>query len=273
MERRSLIGVVSLCHHRVSVHRIRRPAAGTHPFEGITLHSVEARAIQAGKPDVANCVVIERLGGASARFEITTSNMIEVRSAKRSLVEIVCESRANYWAAYATDFSCPCLFGYLGMQHASNWSASVVSVLFGLFVFSLIEYAVHRWLLHDLRGALFDLHDAHHNNPERTSAFLFPTSLLLLVPVWCLLTWGLHVQQASYFLMGLSGGYFCFDTLHHAEHALRINQMPFRWLKKRWAFHSVHHRIGQRNFGVTTSFWDYVFGTHQAQVKARQSRA
>jgi sterol desaturase/sphingolipid hydroxylase (fatty acid hydroxylase superfamily) len=207
----------------------------------------------------------------------TESSMAErVRQAgdtTRSLVGAICDSRVNYWAAYATDLSCPCIFAYLGMHRASNWPAIVFSLLLGLFCFSLIEYVVHRWLLHDQRSALFYLHDAHHNDPEKNSAFLFPTSIVLFVPVWCLLTWGLHVQQASYFMMGLSGGYFYFDTLHHLEHTTRVNQLPFRWMQKIWAFHSVHHRIDGSNFGVTTSFWDYVFGTHQQQIKRKRSRA
>ncbi len=195
-----------------------------------------------------------------------------VRNTGRSIVGTICGSRTNYWAAYATDFTCPCIFAYLGMQHASSWPVAILSSMGGLFFFSLIEYAVHRWLLHDLKSALFYLHDAHHDNPKTTSAFLFPTSFLLLMPVWCLLTWGLHFEQASYFLLGLSSGYFYFDTLHHVEHTTRINQLPFRWLKKRWAFHSVHHRFEQSNFGVITSFWDHVFGTHQKQMKKRRSR-
>jgi sterol desaturase/sphingolipid hydroxylase (fatty acid hydroxylase superfamily) len=197
----------------------------------------------------------------------------QVGNAARSRVGAICESRINYWAAYATDFSCPCIFAYLGMQNASSWPAVIFTSLFGLILFSLIEYAVHRWLLHDPRSALFYLHDAHHSDPEKHYASLFFTSILVLLPVWCLLTWGLHFQQASYFLMGLSGGYFYFGTLHHVEHATRINQIPFRWLRKRWAFHSVHHRIDKSNFGVITSFWDDVFGTNQKQMKRRQSRA
>ncbi len=195
----------------------------------------------------------------------------QVRNATGSMLGVICESRINYWAAYATDFSCLCFFAYLGMHNAWNWPATISSSLFGLVFFSLIEYAVHRWLLHDVRSALFYLHDAHHNEPEKTSAFLFPTSFLLLMPIWYLLRWGLHFQQASYFLMGLSAGYFYFDTLHHVEHTMRINKIPFRWLKKRWAYHSVHHRINQGNFGVITPFWDHVFGTHQKQIKRRQS--
>lgn len=197
----------------------------------------------------------------------------QVGNATRSMVGAICESRFNYWAAFASDFSCPCIFAYLGMHQGSSWPAIVISSLLGLAFFSLIEYAIHRWLLHDLRSALYYLHDAHHNNPGMISAFLFPTGLVVFMTVWGLLTWGLHLQQASWFMMGVSAGYFYFDTLHHVEHTTRINKLPFRWLKKRWAFHSVHHRIEQSNFGVTTAFWDYVFGTHQQQMKRRQARA
>lgn len=204
-------------------------------------------------------------------IELDMAERVEqVAQTRRSMVGAICENRVNYWAAYATDFGCPCIFAYLGAQHASGWQAIILSSLLGLFFFSLIEYAVHRWLLHNPRSALFYLHDAHHNNPEKTSAFLFPASVLLLMPVWYVLTRGLHLELASYFLMGFSGGYFYFDTLHHVEHRTRINQIPFRWLKKRWAFHSVHHRLDESNFGVITSFWDYVFRTHQKQVKRRQ---
>ena len=206
-------------------------------------------------------------------IKLRMAGRVKLEKTMRSAVGAICESRVNYWAAYATDFSCPCIFAYLGTQHASSWPAIVLSSLAGLFFFSLIEYAIHRWLLHDRRSALFYLHAAHHLEPGKTSAFLFPTSFLLFISAWYLLTWGLHFHEASYFMMGLSGGYFYFDTLHHIEHTTRINQIPFRWLKKTWAFHSVHHRIDQGNFGVTTSFWDVVFGTHQKQVKRRQTRA
>jgi len=194
-------------------------------------------------------------------------------STTRSLVGAICESRINYWAAYATDFITPCIFVYLGINQASSWTAIILSALCGLFFFSLIEYVVHRWLLHDRRSVLFSLHGEHHENPEKTSAFFFPAGLVLLMSVWLVLTRGLHFQDASYFLAGFSAGNFYFDTLHHVEHTTRINQIPFRWLKRKWAFHSVHHGLDHSNFGVITPFWDYVFGTHQNQIKRRQSRA
>jgi sterol desaturase/sphingolipid hydroxylase (fatty acid hydroxylase superfamily) len=192
--------------------------------------------------------------------------------APRSLLQTIANSRINYWAAYLVDFSCPILFAYLGARQHPGWGAILASFLFGAGLFTLAEYAIHRWLLHDPECFLFPLHEAHHQRPEEHAAFLFPTSLAVLVPVWLFLTRVLHLPGATFFLCGFSAAYFYYDTLHHFEHTFRINQIPFRWLQGRWAAHGVHHRLDHTNYGVMTSFWDYVFGTHHRQVK-RNSRS
>jgi sterol desaturase/sphingolipid hydroxylase (fatty acid hydroxylase superfamily) len=187
--------------------------------------------------------------------------------AARDLAQTVSESRTNYWASYVTDLTCPFLFAYLGMRHGWNWPSTILSFSSGVAVFSLIEYSIHRWLLHDPRSVLFQLHEAHHNNPEKHSAFFFPTSIVILTLVWLLLAKALHIQSASFFICGIATGYCYFGALHHLEHTTRINQIPFRWLQKRWAAHSVHHHLDRSNFGVITSFWDHVFGTQQNKKK------
>lgn len=192
-----------------------------------------------------------------------------IPSACRSLMNELSESRANYWASYAVDLSCPILFAFLGVRRWSHWPLAVVSFLVGLILFSLAEYSIHRWLLHDPESIFFPLHAVHHNDPEKPSAFIFPASLAILVPLWFLFTW-IHFPSPSFFLCGFSAGYFYFGMLHHIEHSTRVNQIPFRWLQKRWAAHSVHHHIDQSNFGVMTSFWDYVFGTQQTQQKRKK---
>jgi sterol desaturase/sphingolipid hydroxylase (fatty acid hydroxylase superfamily) len=189
----------------------------------------------------------------------------------RTLLQRISKSRTNYWAAYLVDFSCPIAFAYFGLRSHLGWASTVADSLSGAMLFSLVEYSIHRWLLHDPECFLFPLHEAHHLRPEEHAAFLFPTSFLVLMPIWFFLTRMLHLPGASFFLCGFSAGYFYFGMLHHFEHTVRINQIPFRWLQGRWAAHSVHHRLDNRNYGVMTSLWDYVFGTHQKQVK-RKSR-
>ena len=197
----------------------------------------------------------------------------KTRSSLGSLLDAISATRANYWASYACDFSCILIFAYLGLRGTWSWPLAVVSSLFGFAVFTLVEYAIHRWLLHDPENGLFPLHEAHHLDAEKLTAFFAPTSILVLMPIWFMLTHGLHLPHASFFLSGFSLGYLYFGVLHHVEHTTRVNHLPFRWLKSRWAAHSVHHHVEGSNYGVITSFWDYVFGTAQSQVKRRRSNA
>lgn len=48
--------------------------------------------------------------------------------------------------------------------------------------------------------------------------------------------------------------------MHHASHHWRADS---GWLKQRKCWHALHHHHTERPvcFGVTTSFWDRVFGT------------
>ena len=197
----------------------------------------------------------------------------QIGDSSRSLLRSLSQSRANYWLSYVVDFSCPVLFAYLGMHHQPTWTSLLVGWVFGVFVFTLVEYSIHRWLLHDPRSILFQAHEAHHLHPEKPSAFLFPASFVVLMPIWLLLVLVLRIPGASFFLCGFSGAYFYYGALHHFEHTTRINQIPFRWLQGRWAAHSVHHKRDNRNYGVMTSFWDYVFKTHQKYRKQKSMAA
>jgi len=197
------------------------------------------------------------------------NRVTQIGDASRSLVHAISKSRFNYGASYAVDFGCVVLFGYLGLHRQSGWPAVLFAFLFGVAVFTLVEYSIHRWLLHNPSSVLFQAHEAHHLDPEKPSAFLFPASFVVLMPIWALLTYALRLHGASFFLCGFSAAYFYYGALHHFEHTTRINQIPFRWLQKRWAAHSVHHRLEGSNFGVMTSFWDHVFKTHQKQMKRK----
>lgn len=194
-------------------------------------------------------------------------------AAPETLLSRMSKSPANLWASYVVDSSGPVLFAYLGLRHHLGWHSNLMNALAGFVVFTLVEYAIHRWLLHNPKCFLFPLHEAHHHDPHAVSAGLFFTSLVVLMPVWALLTMVLGWQGGSFFLCGLSAGNLYFGLIHQLEHSIRINQIPFRWMQGRWAAHSVHHKLDNTNFGVMTSFWDYVFGTHQKQAKRKSMTA
>jgi len=55
-------------------------------------------------------------------------------------------------------------------------------------------------------------------------------------------------------------GYVAYGITHHTTHHWRANNA---WLRERKRWHVLHHhnvgRLG--HYGVTTTFWDRVFGT------------
>lgn len=191
----------------------------------------------------------------------------------RSLLVAVSKSHFNYVASFVVDAGCPVLFGYFGLMRHPGWYSGLLAFVLGLLGFTLAEYAIHRWLLHNPASVLYEAHENHHLNPQMESATFFLTSIGVLLPVWYLFSEIFHVPGTSFFICGFSACYSYYGLLHHFEHRTRINAIPFRWLQSRWAAHSVHHHIAGTNFGVMTSFWDYVFGTHQKQLKRKSMGA
>ena len=70
--------------------------------------------------------------------------------------------------------------------------------------------------------------------------------------------------------LGVTIGYLAFSWTHHAVHYWRADSA---WLKNRKRLHNLHHRAGSAcNYGVTTSFWDEVFGTRSgSENRARNA--
>ena len=179
-----------------------------------------------------------------------------------NVLRAVSGSRANYHASYAMDLACAVTAGWLGVRAADGWSIPVTAFGVGLFVFSFAEYAIHRWLFHGPTGAMRAIHQSHHDGPHDHVALPCISSPVASGLVW----WGLSIAVgpviASFFWCGFLTGYVAYGAVHHLEHSIRISALPFRWMQRRWAIHAVHHRLVGTNFGVTTSFWDRVFGTY-----------
>lgn len=166
-------------------------------------------------------------------------------------------------------------------------------VLGGGLAWTLIEYLVHRFVLHGL-PPFQGWHAAHHRRPSALiglptvlSAALFGG--LVFAPAWWLLGGG----PARAFTLGVLSGYLLYAVVHHlvhhaARHAVRgavpggsaqiidfpqaratpslrpaRGTRPTRWLRQRRMDHAQHHGSGhgQAGFGVTNAVWDHVFGT------------
>ena len=183
------------------------------------------------------------------------------------VLRAVSKSRINYWLAYATDFACPVVMLWLGLKYSAGWLTILTSVSAGIFVFSFVEYAMHRWLFHAPVSFATEIHRSHHVEPEEATAMPFPCSAGVAFLLWSYLPMAVGEAVTCYFATGFMGAFFYYTLIHHFEHTIRIKSVGFGWLRAKWIAHAIHHGRANRNYGVTTAVWDRVFGTYAGSVR------
>ena len=129
----------------------------------------------------------------------------------------------------------------------SHFRISSDAALFagGVVGWTFAEYLVHRFVLHGLAPTQ---HGLHHANPDEAVLTIF---------------WQIWVCFALTYL--IAGGAFVAGALiayawylfvhHRAHHGTNTSSLPLL------EHHRSHHRLATRNYGVSTTFWDRVFGT------------
>ncbi|AOW07090.1 hypothetical protein LXG23DRAFT_35421 [Yarrowia lipolytica] len=148
---------------------------------------------------------------------------------------------------------------------------------FGLFVWTFIEYGLHRFAFHlddhlpryQLAYALhFLLHGVHHYLPmDKMRLVLPPTLGVILITPFYFLAFALFPYYWAY--AGFAGaflGYIMYDCTHYFLHHMNLPPY-FKALKK---YHLDHHyKNYELGFGVTSSFWDKVFNTELVETSVK----
>jgi cyclopropane-fatty-acyl-phospholipid synthase len=169
-------------------------------------------------------------------------------------------------AAYQADFA---LYGTAVITLASFLFGAgpqalrlefLVLVVLGLFSWTAIEYLLHRFVLHGLLP-FRRWHEEHHRRPM--ALICAPTILsasLIVVLIFLPMLAVAGVWSACALTLGMLTGYLLYAITHHATHHWPAESA---WLKQRKRWHAVHHHEAGRlaRFGVTSGFWDHVFGS------------
>jgi sterol desaturase/sphingolipid hydroxylase (fatty acid hydroxylase superfamily) len=145
----------------------------------------------------------------------------------------------------------------VGKSHASAWIAGAIACL-GLW--TLIEYLLHRFVLHHI-PYIRQMHYRHH--VEELASIGTPTwlslgahALIAFFPI--LLVSDFAIASAA--SCGLMLGYLWYISIHHMLHHWHPGHRGYIYTLKRR--HALHHHLDENvNFGVTTAFWDHVFHT------------
>jgi len=161
----------------------------------------------------------------------------------------------------------------LGMLYRS-WSRHELSLgataglyVGGLFMWTLCEYVLHRWVFHwtddSPRGRRihFVLHGVHHDFPNDKDRLVMP--LGASIPLGLVFYGAFHVlfgtRIAEPLFAGLVLGYLFYDGSHYAIHHFKQKTRVGRFIKRHHMRH--HHMDHDGGFGVSTPLWDVIFRT------------
>ncbi len=166
-------------------------------------------------------------------------------------------------------------FLYRGSDEALMTPAIVVGLFFaGLFVWTLTEYLLHRFVFHYEptsewgKKLHFLMHGVHHDYPNDSLRLVMPpvVSLPLALLFYALFFFIMGEASTWSFFAGFLAGYLFYDMLHYATHHFAMKGAIGLWLKHHHMKH--HYQTAHRNYGVSSPLWDFVFGTFLEKKEA-----
>ena len=144
--------------------------------------------------------------------------------------------------------------------------ALALGVPTGVLLWSFLEYVLHRFAFHEARGSNYGSreHLRHHGADDTVlESWYLSWAGVLLVSLGVLPGFG-HVVGAGQLGWGVGLGhligYGFYDWIHWRAHRRPIRNAYEAAVRKH---HFVHHfHAPMQNHGVTSPFWDRVFGTY-----------
>jgi sterol desaturase/sphingolipid hydroxylase (fatty acid hydroxylase superfamily) len=166
----------------------------------------------------------------------------------------------NYWAGFAVDVVGIAVFLVQGIRTSDPWPlAPCLTAALGYGAWTLWEYHVHRFLFHEAWSPFVQAHLAHHAAPRGTIGLPFFAAVGIAGLLYASCRLVMPPSHAYFFTAGAYLGWLYYGILHHVEHATDLSLASYRRLRRH---HLVHHAKMASNFGVSTTAWDRLFGTH-----------
>lgn len=139
----------------------------------------------------------------------------------------------------------------------------LISFILGVILWTFLEYVLHRFLGHEHKGKNFfkDEHQMHHRKVHyfapgyKKAGAAITVAISLFATLNLILDW----TNALAFVIGLMGMYGLYEYVHTRYHRKGPVARIFIILRKHHFYHHFHQP--KLNHGVTTRFWDRVFGT------------
>jgi len=182
----------------------------------------------------------------------------------------------------------PAIIGYvllaavaiaLFVRSPAPLAPTLIAVAAATFVYPLVWYALHRWVLHSrwmfkvpvLASTWKRIHYDHHQDPNHLEVLFgalhttVPTIAIATLPVGYAigLPWGSGQPAVGAALAAFATGLLttCFYEFCHCIQHLAYKPKS-KWLAEMKRRHMAHHFHDENgNYGITSFFWDKLLGT------------
>lgn len=166
---------------------------------------------------------------------------------------------------------------YYGLTHTEGGiGVFLLSVLGGLFFWTLTEYVLHRFVFHFVPKSKWGLrmhfifHGVHHDYPNDALRLVLPPSVSVPLALGFFFLFR-AIIPANYlygFFAGFMTGYLFYDISHYALHHLNFKNSFWKKLKKHHMKH--HYQNADKGYGVSSALWDRIFGSDFPQKEEHQ---
>lgn len=197
--------------------------------------------------------------------EFSISNKGSARIFKNRILERL--TRTHFIFPVLLFYSGSALSVAAGLQYSGlPWWEMLYMFPVGWLVFTLVEYAIHRFLFHfeatteKQKKLKRSIHGVHHEYPRDKDRLVMPPLISLALALFFFLLFKWIVLEAVWYVYaGFLSGYSTYLIIHYAIHRYRP---PRNFLGYLWKHHSLHHYYSdEAAFSVSFPLWDWFFGT------------
>lgn len=143
--------------------------------------------------------------------------------------------------------------------------AFIACYLGGIFIWSLTEYLLHRFIFHfHPKGRIgqrihFVFHGVHHDYPNDAKRLVMPPSVSIPLAFLFYFLFSFVMPDAYLygFFPGFVTGYLFYDITHYALHHANFKSGIWKKMKKHHMLH--HYSDADHGFGVSSALWDKIF--------------
>ncbi|PON50316.1 Fatty acid hydroxylase [Parasponia andersonii] len=216
-----------------------------------------------------NKPLVFQVGHLGEAYDEWVHQPIVSKEGPRFFANDICElfTRTVWWVIPLIWLPVVCWLVTMSVQLGLTPSQAALAVVGGIFIWTLMEYSLHRFLFHMKTTSYWGntlhylLHGCHHKHPMDGLRLVFPpvATAILCVPFWTIVRLLTTPATAPALFGGILLGYVTYDVTHYYLHHGKPSKRLTQSLKK---YHLSHHfRAQTTGFGITSSLWDRVFGT------------